>query len=310
MRSLTVVVPTKDAPALPGCLGSFLDSTVQPDELILVDSSSKETIVPEAVADAIPTRVVRRIVTQLQAKSLGAYLATSDRVCFVDSDQRATAGLVGELKSMHESIIAVPERPVGGGLLPKIIYLHGRFLWTQFQGHPSWSLPVIPRCFDRATLLRGLDSLHAIYGNLSVVPHLHEDSVLFAHVMRRPRTPSSALGFANEELLHLVDGLGAAFRKSYRYGWEKGARRLDVGSGGRGLAPADRALINSLDAYRWRPYFGPWVNVAGMLYDGFRVPAFAAGLLRGRSATSILERIDSYRYHDETRDGPDGNRPQ
>ena len=282
-RSVCVIVPVKNSPTLIRCLGSLTESSQTPERVIVVDASTTPAEIPEGVARQLRLTLRHERTSQLQAKALGASLANEDLVLFLDADQWASPGLVAELSLSSSEMVAVQERAVGSGLVPKLITLSGHFLWHKFREFPDLGVPVIPRIYSRELLQAGFASLRADYGDLTGLPHLHEDSLLFAHVLRTLDGPRARVRKADAVIYHEVEGFNRVIRKAYYYGRDRGSHSGQGGGGAPQLRAPDRWLLERLDLYRWRPYVWPWVNVAGALYDGVRFPPFVAGYLRGSS---------------------------
>jgi O-antigen biosynthesis protein len=94
MTALSIVVPTRDRPAmLDECLAALRTSLRPGDELIVVDSASADAAAVEAVATAAGARVVRcDLPGASRARNAGAAAACHEVVAFVDDDVRVAPG--------------------------------------------------------------------------------------------------------------------------------------------------------------------------------------------------------------------------
>ncbi|HMC51278.1 MAG TPA: glycosyltransferase, partial [Acidimicrobiales bacterium] len=113
--SLSVVVPTRDRPALLGpCLESLRSSLRPEDELIVVDSASRDPVVA-AVASAHGARVVRcERPGSSRARNAGAAAAGRDVIAFVDDDVRvAVSWADGMAKTFEDASVAFVTGRVG-----------------------------------------------------------------------------------------------------------------------------------------------------------------------------------------------------
>jgi glycosyltransferase involved in cell wall biosynthesis len=94
VTSLSVIVPTKDRPAmLAGCLDALRDALRTDDELIVVDSASADAAAVATVAAAAGARVVRCVQPGAsRARNAGVAAARHEVVAFVDDDVRVAPG--------------------------------------------------------------------------------------------------------------------------------------------------------------------------------------------------------------------------
>jgi glycosyltransferase involved in cell wall biosynthesis len=94
MAGLSVVVPTKDRPQMLGaCLDALRAALRDGDELIVVDSASRDAAAVAAVAAAAGGRVVRCAEPGAsRARNAGAKASANDIVAFVDDDVRVAPG--------------------------------------------------------------------------------------------------------------------------------------------------------------------------------------------------------------------------
>lgn len=92
--ALSVVIPTRDRPEqLAGCLATVMAAVSQGDEVLVVDSASRDAEAVAAVAAAVGARLIRaeRSGTSV-ARNLGWRHATHDLIGFVDDDVRVEPG--------------------------------------------------------------------------------------------------------------------------------------------------------------------------------------------------------------------------
>jgi glycosyltransferase involved in cell wall biosynthesis len=87
---ISVIVPTRDRPEqLAGCLATTTAALGPGDELIVVDSASRDAAAVAAVATAAGARIVRSERSGASvARNLGWRAATNDRIGFLDDDVR------------------------------------------------------------------------------------------------------------------------------------------------------------------------------------------------------------------------------
>jgi glycosyltransferase involved in cell wall biosynthesis len=117
---VTVVVPTRDRPAqLAACLASLREAMRDGDELIVVDSASRDAAATAEVAGAAAARLVRCEVPGVsRARNVGWQAATHDIVLFADDDVVVDSGWRDALAA---AVAAHPESGfVTGRVLPPV----------------------------------------------------------------------------------------------------------------------------------------------------------------------------------------------
>lgn len=103
-QRLSVVVPTRDRPSfLAACLDRLVASLREDDELIVVDSASRDPMVRE-VAEAAGARYLRCTVPGAsRARNLGWRAARHELIAFVDDDVRVEAGWAAAARTLEGS---------------------------------------------------------------------------------------------------------------------------------------------------------------------------------------------------------------
>lgn len=116
VRPLSVVVPTRDRPGMLGrCLAALRAELTDDDEIIVVDSASRDAAAVAGVAEQSGARLLRcdRPGASL-ARNAGWHAASNDTVAFVDDDVRVRPGWSAGLRSAFddEEVVFVTGRVV------------------------------------------------------------------------------------------------------------------------------------------------------------------------------------------------------
>jgi hypothetical protein len=150
----------------------------------------------------------------LRARVTGAKASHCDSVLFLDSDQLPEPGLFDNLRSLEADMVVIPERSLTGGLSGVLLDDWRKRLeaWAASQSRPSPAIPVIPRFFRRAQLLRVIEHMPApVIDNIV----LHEDSVLYAAVA----TFTDSLAFSHKVIFNIDPPILTVLRKAFSYGY-------------------------------------------------------------------------------------------
>jgi len=142
---VSVVVLTKDsAPTIGECLGSVLDQSVPPDEVIVVDGGSRDDTLK--ILSRFPVRVYREDSSSIgYARNLGVRKARGDIVFFIDADCYCERGWI-------ESMLPHFGRPEVAGVAGRIVPWNPESMLARYQAAfmvmPENGVPVrrVPMC--------------------------------------------------------------------------------------------------------------------------------------------------------------------
>jgi glycosyltransferase involved in cell wall biosynthesis len=135
-RASVVVAVRDDAERLRRCLAALRASSVEL-EIIVVDNESRDD--SSAVASAYADRVASCSGSVAECHGLGAMLASTDVLVFVDADQVVDPDCVADAMEALRGAdaVVIPERPLSlGSTYARVVASERR--WSEWMG---WAVP-------------------------------------------------------------------------------------------------------------------------------------------------------------------------
>lgn len=158
---------------------------------------------------------------RFEARISGIKNARFDRVLFLDSDQLPEEGLLGELDSMNEDMVIIPERSSSKNLTARCLDDWRMRNENLARRNTSPFVPVIPRFYRKYTLLKAINALSdSAYKIVS-----HEDSVIYYETLKIKQR----VGFSSRHILNRDPNFFKLMYKAYQYGkYSKSAEALSL----------------------------------------------------------------------------------
>ena len=287
---ISVVIPSKDSPTLPGTLNSLTVSASRAPsislEVIVVDSSTRPLTVAPNISDRINLTVIRKDLRRLEARIEGIKATRGENIFSLDSDQIVHPDLLAALARATSAAVVIPELPLNGSHWAKLVQRTNERSTTLFRRRPTLDIPVIPRFYRKDALMKAIDALcdDAALGSGGRLPTRHEDTILFSYFLNSNRwTAAECVGFIDVPIFHGVPPLETTGQKFYHYGWDLGQESRRLRRGKLAINPSIWRNVYRVDYTRvfryWDSELG--LDTAGITYDLYRSAFYFLGVISG-----------------------------